>query len=108
MSKSKSSRKKKVFTQGKDRTKKSKVASRKAKSVKDNTDIELLFGRKNYMWIFIGLALLALGFILMLGGEQTSSDVWEPDRIYSFRRITLAPVLILVGLGIQIYAIFKR
>ncbi len=108
MSTSKSNRKKKVVTAKKDTTKKSRVATRKSKSVKDNTDIELLFGRKNYMWIFIGLACLAFGFILMLGGAQSSPDVWEPDKIYSFRRITLAPFLILVGLGIQIYAIFKR
>jgi hypothetical protein len=77
-------------------------------SADEDTSIEMLFRKKNYLWVGIGLAFLLIGFLLMLGGEQSSPDVWEPEKIYSFRRITLAPFLILVGLGIQIYAIFKK
>jgi len=65
---------------------------------------EFIFQKKNYIFLFIGLALIALGFILMSGGGSDDPNVFNPE-IYSFRRIRLAPTLILIGLGIQIYAI---
>ncbi|WP_394974695.1 DUF3098 domain-containing protein [uncultured Croceitalea sp.] len=65
---------------------------------------EFIFQRKNYIFLFIGLGLIALGFILMAGGGSDDPNVFNPE-IYSFRRIRLAPTLILIGLGIQIYAI---
>lgn len=64
-----------------------------------------LFGRKNYMFMLIGIAVIALGFILMAGGGSDNPNVFNPD-IYNFRRIRLAPTLVLIGLGIEIYAIF--
>jgi hypothetical protein len=69
---------------------------------------ELTFGRQTYIWMGGGLALIFLGMLLMLGGHMPSPDVWDPDIIYSTRRTLLAPVLILAGLGVQIFAIFKR
>ncbi|MCL6267542.1 DUF3098 domain-containing protein [Flagellimonas myxillae] len=63
-----------------------------------------VFQRKNYIFLFIGLAFIALGFILMSGGGSDDPNVFNPD-IYSFRRIRLAPTLVLIGLGIQVYAI---
>jgi hypothetical protein len=69
---------------------------------------ELLFGRQNYIWMAIGVGLIFLGLALMAGGRMPSPDVWEADRIYSFRRITLAPIVIIAGLAVEIYAIFKR
>ncbi|SHG51005.1 DUF3098 domain-containing protein [Flagellimonas flava] len=65
---------------------------------------EFIFEKKNYTFLFIGLAFIALGFILMSGGGSDDPNVFNPD-IYSFRRIRLAPTLVLIGLGIQIYAI---
>ena len=65
---------------------------------------EFLFGKKNYLFMFIGLACIALGFILMSGGGSDDPNVFNPD-IYNFRRIRLAPTLVLIGLGIEIYAI---
>lgn len=65
---------------------------------------EFIFQRKNYIFLFIGLGLIALGFILMSGGGSDDPNVFNPE-IYNFRRIRLAPTLILIGLGIQIYAI---
>ncbi len=110
MSESNPSRRKKVIsTQKESSNEKAQVARRKkASSAADDTSFELLFKKKNYLWVGIGLSFLFLGFVLMIGGEQSSPDVWEPEEIYSFRRITLAPALILIGLGIQIYAIFKK
>ncbi len=69
---------------------------------------EMLFGKQNYIWMAIGVGLIALGLALMAGGHMPSPDVWEPERIYSFRRITLAPIVILAGLIVEIYAIFKK
>ena len=65
---------------------------------------EFIFQKKNYLFMFIGLACIALGFILMSGGGSDDPNVFNPD-IYSFRRIRLAPTLVLIGLGIEIYAI---
>ena len=66
-----------------------------------------LFGKQNFIWVLIGLGVMILGFILMMGGNSDPST-FDEDAIYSFRRITLAPILILIGLGVQIYAIFKK
>ena len=65
---------------------------------------EFVFQKKNYLFLFIGIAFIALGFILMSGGGSDDPNVFNPD-IYSFRRIRLAPTLVLIGLGIQVYAI---
>lgn len=63
-----------------------------------------IFGNKNYKFMFIGLAVIALGFILMSGGGSDDPNVFNPE-IFSWRRIRLAPTLVLIGFGIQIYAI---
>tara|TARA_R110000868_G_scaffold43303_3_gene145876 strand:- start:678 stop:938 length:261 start_codon:yes stop_codon:yes gene_type:complete len=65
---------------------------------------EFLFQKKNYLFMFIGLAFIALGFILMSGGGSDDPNVFN-EEIYNFRRIRLAPTLVLIGLGIEIYAI---
>ena len=57
--------------------------------------------------MLIGLAVIAVGMVLMSGGAMPSPDVWDESLIYSHRRITLAPIVILIGLGIEVYAIFK-
>ncbi len=65
------------------------------------------FGRDNYLWVIIGLAFLLIGFLLMIGGGSDDPDVFN-EAIFNFRRLTLAPLLVLVGFGIQIYAIMKK
>ncbi|MEM1337693.1 MAG: DUF3098 domain-containing protein [Bacteroidota bacterium] len=65
---------------------------------------QFIFQRKNYVFLFIGVACIALGFILMSGGGSDDPNVFNPE-IYNFRRIRLAPLLVVLGLGIQIYAI---
>ncbi|MCB0646059.1 MAG: DUF3098 domain-containing protein [Saprospiraceae bacterium] len=75
-------------------------------AVKESAD--MLFGRRNYMWVLGGIGLMVLGFALMAGGHMPSPDVWDPDLIYSFRRTVLAPIFILAGLGLQVVAIFSR
>ena len=68
----------------------------------------MLFKKKNYQWMLAGIGLIALGIILMAGGHMPDENTWDPDIIYSFRRITLAPIIILTGLAFQIVAIFKK
>jgi len=65
---------------------------------------EFIFQKKNYLFMFIGLGFIALGFILMSGGGSDDPNVFNPE-IFNFRRIRLAPTLVLIGLGIEIYAI---
>lgn len=65
---------------------------------------EFIFQKKNYTMMFIGLAIIVLGFILMSGGGSDDPNVFNPE-IFNFRRIRLAPTLILIGLGIEAYAI---
>jgi hypothetical protein len=75
--------------------------------MKKNTENVLLFDRKKYTWLIIGLLVTAIGFLLMIGGGSEDPNVFSED-IFSFRRITLAPILVLAGFGIQFYAILKK
>lgn len=68
----------------------------------------LIFGKQNFIWMGIGAAFIVAGLLLMLGGQQPSPDVWDDNIIYNFRIVTLAPIVILTGLAIEIYAIFKN
>lgn len=74
------------------------------KKRKEASKSNFVFGKKNYKFMFIGLACIALGFILMAGGGSDDPKVFNPD-IFSWRRIRLAPTIILIGFGIQVYAI---
>jgi hypothetical protein len=67
-----------------------------------------IFTKDNYRWMLIGLAVMALGMFLMAGGASKDPTVFDKREVYSFQRITLAPILILAGLVIEIYAIFKK
>ena len=67
-----------------------------------------LFGKENYKWMIIGLVVMVIGLLLMIGGKSKDPNVFADSEVYSFRRITLAPILILVGLGLEIFAIFRR
>ncbi len=79
--------------------------SRKPKHQQDKSaNREFIFQRKNYIFMFLGIACMALGFVLMSGGGTDDPNVFSPD-IFSFRRIRLAPTLVLLGLGIEVYAI---
>ncbi|GER60359.1 DUF3098 domain-containing protein [Patiriisocius marinus] len=74
------------------------------KKRKEDEKVHFIFERKNYMFMLIGAAVIALGFILMAGGGSDDPNVFNPE-IYSWRRIRLAPALILIGFGIEVYAI---
>jgi hypothetical protein len=65
------------------------------------------FGRENFRLLFIGLGLLLVGFLLMIGGGSDDPNVFS-DKIFDFQRLTLAPLLILTGYVVQIFAIMKK
>jgi hypothetical protein len=67
-----------------------------------------LFEKENYTWMIIGAAIIGLGFILMSGGKNNDANQFDYNVVYSATRITVAPILILIGLGVEIFAIFKR
>lgn len=67
----------------------------------------LVFGWKNYRIMLLGIGVIALGMLLMIGGSMPSPDVWDEGLIYSFRRTVLAPIVIIAGFIIEVYAIFK-
>ena len=74
------------------------------KKQNNNQKQQFLFGKKNYVFMLIGIVCIALGFIFMAGGGSDDPTVFN-EEIYSFRRIRLAPTLVIIGLGIEIYAI---
>ena len=68
----------------------------------------LIFGRETYYWLGGGFLLVVIGFLLMTGGRGDDPTVFDESVIYSWRKITLAPILILAGLSVVTYAIFKK
>ncbi len=78
------------------------------KDKKDTMVKPALFGKDNYVWMAIGLVVLALGFYLMAGGKSDNPNVFNEKEIYSPIRITVAPLLIIIGFIIEIYALMKK
>lgn len=78
-------------------------------SKKEQNEIKQGFalGKENYKLLVIGFAIIILGFILMIGGKSEDPNVFNPE-IFSFRRITLAPLIVLFGFLFEIYAIMKK
>jgi hypothetical protein len=67
----------------------------------------LIFGKTNYMLMLVGLALIGFGLVLMSGGAMPDPNTWDESLIYSRRRTVIAPAIILIGLVVEIVAIFK-
>ena len=80
-----------------------------AKNKKENksTGGEFLFGKKNYLIMLAGIVVILIGFALMAGGGSDDPQVFN-EEIYNFRRIRLAPTLVLLGLAIEVYAIMAN
>tara|TARA_Y100000389_G_scaffold102756_1_gene99600 strand:- start:1478 stop:1723 length:246 start_codon:yes stop_codon:yes gene_type:complete len=76
------------------------------KKNKKNTE-DFIFEKKNFQVMLIGILFIAVGFVLMSGGGSEDPNVFNPE-IYNFRRIRLAPTLVLIGFGIQVYAILLK
>ena len=67
-----------------------------------------LFDKSNLMWMLIGAGVMILGFLLMAGGRSGDPNVFDKNKVYSTTRITIAPIIILAGLVIEIIAIFRH
>ena len=66
------------------------------------------FTRENYMIMIIGIVVIILGYALMVGGGSSDPTQFHPDQVYSWRRISLAPIVIIIGFLVEVYAIMKR
>ena len=67
-----------------------------------------LFDKQNYILMIIGILTIGIGFILMAGGKSDDPNIFNPEEVYSMRRITIAPIVVLLGFLIVIYAIFHK
>jgi hypothetical protein len=74
----------------------------------NETVTNTLFGKENYKWMVIGLVVMAIGFFLMAGGKSGDPNVFNDKDVYSTTRITIAPILIIAGLILEIFAIMKK
>ena len=68
----------------------------------------LLFGKENYLWMLLGFGLIVIGMFLMMGGNMPDNNTWDESLIYSTRRTLIAPMVILAGLIIEFFAIFRN
>lgn len=73
-----------------------------------NKTAEPLFGKQNYIWMLMGVVMIAIGMFLMAGGKSPDPKVFNAKEVYSAARITIAPIIILLGFCMEIYAIFKK
>ena len=67
-----------------------------------------LFAKDNFKIMIAGLAVIVIGFLLMMGGASGDPNTFKPEEVYSFRRITLAPIVIVLGLLVEVYAIIRK
>ena len=75
---------------------------------KTSANTPAMFGKENYKLMIAGLVIIALGMILMAGGKSTNPAEFDQKEVYSTTRITIAPLLILLGLGLEVFAIFRK
>ena len=80
---------------------------KKFQDIKDNNDKNMPLTMRNYILIAIGFAVIVLGFVLMVGGTIATPEEFSYD-IFSWRRITLAPIVVIAGFAFEIFAILKR
>ncbi len=84
-----------------------KQTAKAAKNTQQENDARMPLSKKNYLFMLIGLAVIIIGFLLMAGGGSDDPGVFNP-AMFSFRRITLAPIVVIAGFAVEIFAILKR
>ena len=80
------------------------MATEKKKTQTSNS----LFDRNNYLWMGVGALMIALGFFLMVGGKSADPTKFNDAEIYSTTRITIAPLLIIAGFLVEVFAIMRK
>ena len=83
------------------------TTAQKPKTTIPEKKVDFALGKENYLLVLVGLGLILLGFILMIGGKSDNPNVFS-DQIYSFQRLTLAPILVIGGYVVEIFAIMKK
>ena len=69
-----------------------------------STKKELLFRKRNYQFLLLSIIIIGIGFVLMVGGGSSDPNIFNQE-IFNFRRIRLAPTLVLIGFGVAVYSI---
>ena len=69
---------------------------------------DMVLNKKNYLFIILGCVVVILGFVLMSGGGSENPDIFNEEELFSFRRITLAPFLVMLGYGLVLFGIMKK
>ena len=86
---------------------KKETSTLSSKNTPKELKVYFVFNKQKYIIMLIGLAIIFSGFLLMMGGGSEDPNVFNED-LFSFRRITLAPILILAGFILEVYAIMKK
>jgi hypothetical protein len=89
-------------------TKGSSTTTRTSKPDGPKGNQVFLFDKTNYMWMIGGVVLILISLVLIAGGKSEDPHQFNYDEIYSFRRITLAPIMMMLGFAIEVYAIMKK
>ena len=82
------------------------MVKKKEKEIENK--VEFALGKENYIYLTIGFIIIIIGFLLMVGGGSDDPNVFNSEEIFSFRRIVLAPVVVLFGFLFEIWAIMKK
>ncbi len=69
--------------------------------------VQFAFDKEKYIWLITGLIISLMGFVIMIGGKSDDPQVFN-ESIFNFQRITLAPILVLGGYGVVLFAILKK
>jgi hypothetical protein len=89
-------------------TRRTARATERSESIFSTGKRDFIFERSHFILFGIGLLLVLGGLAAMTGGQQPDPNQWDESIVYSPRRITLAPMMILAGFGVVIYGIFKK
>jgi len=81
------------------------MAKKNEENLKDSG---FALAKENYFYLIIGFVIIILGFLLMIGGKSDDPNVFNEKELFSFRRITIAPIVVLIGFAFEIWAIMKK
>jgi hypothetical protein len=84
------------------------MADKKSPAASKETRSFPIFEKENYLWMLGGIVIMAIGLLLMVGGKSDDPNQFHPDQVYSTTRITVAPILIIAGLVVECFALFRK
>ena len=84
------------------------MAEKKSPAASKETRSFPIFEKENYLWMLGGIVIMAIGLLLMVGGKSDDPNQFHHEQVYSTTRITIAPILIIAGLVVECFAIFRK